>query len=85
MAKPPNNARSRRQMLKSVTLLGSASAVIGSSALAALQPTPSQTEGPFYPDIDNDLTFVRANFEEPKLPANARIGELRVVLTDVRG
>jgi len=60
MPEQPNNAQSRRQMLKSVTLLGSASAVIGSSALAALQPTPSQTEGPFYPDIDNDLTFVRA-------------------------
>ena len=60
MSPTPNNARSRRQILKSVTLVGGASAVIGPAALAALQPTPSQTEGPFYPDLDNDLTFVRA-------------------------
>lgn len=48
---------SRRNALKSIPLAASAVAITASSAQAAAV-TPSQTAGPFYPDLNNDLTFV---------------------------
>ena len=52
-----NNERpSRRQLLKSVPLAAGASLLAG--AARAAEPTPADAEGPFYPIIDNDLTFV---------------------------
>lgn len=62
-----NMSLSRRQALGAI--IGTTGALIGSAALgraieAACLPTPSQTEGPFYPvrdqiDKDSDLTQVR--------------------------
>lgn len=46
---------SRRHALKATVLLG---AGLTSRGFAQADPTPEQTEGPFYPDLDNDLTFV---------------------------
>ncbi|MFT4638833.1 MAG: protocatechuate 3,4-dioxygenase beta subunit [Verrucomicrobiales bacterium] len=53
---------SRRDALKATVLLG-ASAGLASTALGKSGPTPAQTEGPFYPDLDNDLTFVASRKE----------------------
>ena len=51
--------KSRRDLLKlSLASGASATLLLGGNSQGA-EPTPSQTEGPFYPDIDNNLTFVR--------------------------
>ena len=54
----PNESKraSRRQLLKSVPLAASASLLAG--AAGGAEPTPSDAEGPFYPIVDNDMTFV---------------------------
>ncbi len=56
---------SRRDALKTLSV-GAASAILTTGATQAAQPTPSQTEGPFYPDIDNDLTFVKSREDRAK-------------------
>ncbi len=50
---------SRRDALKALSV-GAASTIIAAGAVEASKLTPNQTEGPFYPDIDNDLTFVNS-------------------------
>ena len=62
MSKP---SPSRRQALRASLLLGTSAGLAG-SALGKSEPTPSQTEGPFYPDLDNDLTFVSSRKERAK-------------------
>lgn len=58
---------SRRRALKASLLLGaSATAGLTPSALAKGKVTPAQTEGPFYPDLDNDLTFVASREKRAK-------------------
>ena len=47
---------SRRDALKSIPLAASAVAIAASSVRAA-DVTPSQTAGPFYPDLNNDHTL----------------------------
>lgn len=58
-------SQSRRHALKATLLLGSAAGITG-TALGKSEPTPAQTEGPFYPDLDNDLTFVASRKERAK-------------------
>ena len=56
------SSHSRRDALKASVLLG-ASTGLAASAFGKSSPTPQQTEGPFYPDLDNDLTFVSSRKE----------------------
>jgi protocatechuate 3,4-dioxygenase beta subunit len=49
----------RRELLKLSLTAGATAPMLLGAAVHGAVPTPSQTEGPFYPDIDNDLTFVR--------------------------
>ncbi len=49
----------RREALK-ILSVGAAGSLVAASRAQAEAITPSQTEGPFYPDIDNDLTFVNS-------------------------
>ena len=65
MSDQEQTARSRRDLLKSAILGGSA-ALVGASGAHADEPTPSDAEGPFYPDIDNDLTFVARRDKKAK-------------------
>lgn len=39
---------------------------MASQAMGKSAPTPEQTEGPFYPDLDNDLTFVASREKRAK-------------------
>lgn len=48
--------QSRRAVLKSVPLAAGASLLAGK--VQGAEPTPKDAEGPFYPIVDNDLTFV---------------------------
>lgn len=58
-------SQSRRNALKATFLLGTTAGMAG-TALGKSEPTPAQTEGPFYPDLDNDLTFVSSRKERAK-------------------
>jgi len=65
------NSISRRSALKKGLLGGLASAVGAGAAAAKSDPTPSQTEGPFYPqrkqkDKDFDLTQIEGKKEKAK-------------------
>jgi protocatechuate 3,4-dioxygenase beta subunit len=57
--------KSRRDFLKSLSIGATASLLFGIDARGE-KPTPSQTEGPFYPNLDNDLTIVRGATERAK-------------------
>ena len=61
----PSNVNSRRDALKALSI-GAASSLLASTGTQAASVTPSQTEGPFYPDIDNDLTFVKNRDDRAK-------------------
>jgi protocatechuate 3,4-dioxygenase beta subunit len=79
-----NIARTRRGFLGGIVALGAAYAV--PRALAALTPTPHQTEGPFYPeqlplDRDNDLVQIEGN----ATTAAGAITHLRGRILDARG
>ncbi len=63
---PTSSPHSRRQALKATVLLG-ASAGLAQQVVGKSEPvTPAQTEGPFYPDLDNDLTFVASREKRAK-------------------
>ena len=63
MKNPSRNTR--RDALKALSV-GAASTLIAAGTVEATKATPSQTEGPFYPDIDNDLPFVNSREERAK-------------------
>ncbi len=63
MKKPALN--SRRDVIKALSI-GTATSLVAASTTRAESVTPSQTEGPFYPDIDNDLTFVNSRKDRAK-------------------
>ncbi|MBT5704956.1 MAG: hypothetical protein HOI66_01465 [Verrucomicrobia bacterium] len=71
---------SRRDALKSIPLAASAVAIAASSVRAA-DVTPSQTAGPFYPDLNNDLTFVTSR----EHPAKGDIIYVHGVVRDTNG
>ena len=54
----------RREALAGSFLLAGSAVVPGSEA--AKPVTPAQTEGPFYPDMDNNLTRVQGANKKPK-------------------
>ena len=56
MSQEEQKRASRRQLLKSVPLAASASLL--AAAARGAEPTPGDAEGPFYPIVDNDMTFV---------------------------
>ena len=78
-------ASSRRQLLSALAAATS-SGLFSARALAALLPTPPQTEGPFYPpklplDSDNDLVQVKG---EPH-PALGTVTHVMGRLLDLNG
>lgn len=60
-----SSSSSRRHALKATVMLGSTLGLAG-AATGSAKPTPAQTEGPFYPDLDNDLTFVASREKRAK-------------------
>ena len=55
----------RRPLVRATLLLGTSAGLAG-TAVGKSDPTPAQTEGPFYPDLDNDLTFVSSRKKRAK-------------------
>ena len=80
MPDSPSTTPSRRDALKAAVMLGT-TAGLATSALGDSTPTPAQTEGPFYPDLDNDLTFVSSR----KRRAKGNHIYIHGVVRDIRG